>query len=85
MHPADPAGTFEAQLTPLGTAPQDLLPILPDPAFQGLHRGARDLTGSEADLDDWTLRLRRTGATDFRSLPVDAVTEVFLILNYTVA
>ncbi|MFJ2256990.1 neuraminidase-like domain-containing protein [Streptomyces sp. NPDC087844] len=85
VHPADPAHTFEAQLSPLGTEAADLLPIGPDPTFQGLHRGTRDLTGGEVDLDDWTVRLRRTGATDFRSLPVDAVTEVFLIVNYTVA
>ncbi|MEU1054332.1 neuraminidase-like domain-containing protein [Streptomyces sp. NPDC005876] len=85
VHPADPSHTFEAQLTPLGTDPADLLQVVPDPSFQGLHRGARDLTGGEADLDDWTLKLRRTGAPDFRSLPADAVTEVFLIVNYTVA
>lgn len=30
------------------------------------------------------LKLRRTGATDFHSLPADAVEEAFLIVNYTV-
>ncbi|MEU6354956.1 hypothetical protein ABZ896_37540, partial [Streptomyces sp. NPDC047072] len=86
VHPADPARRYEAQLSPLGTEPEDLLPIGPDPMFEGLHRGTRDLTGTEADLDDtWTLRLRRAGATDFRSLAVDEVTEAFLIISYTVA
>lgn len=80
----EPASAFEAMLSPLGSAPADLIPVGPDSYFQGLHRGVRDLAGNAIDLGAWTLKLRRTGATDFHSLPADAVQEAFLIVNYTV-
>jgi hypothetical protein len=79
----DPAASFQAMLSPVGSDPADLIPVAADPYYQGLHRGLKDLTGSEIGLRDWTLKLRRTGATDYRSLPPDAVEELFLVVNYT--
>ena len=36
-------------------------------------------------LGSWTFKLRADTATDFKSLPADAVDELFLVANYTVA
>jgi hypothetical protein len=84
--PAKKAGdTFKVQLSPLGTAATDLLPLGSDPTYQGLHRAFKDLTGSEVDLNSWTLKIQVDGAGDFKSLPVDAIEELFLIINYTIA
>lgn len=76
---------YKALLSPLGTAPADLLDLVPDPTYQGLHRAARDLTGNEIALTPWTLKLRAPGATDYKSLPPDSVDELFLVINYTIA
>ncbi|MFI6504874.1 neuraminidase-like domain-containing protein [Nonomuraea typhae] len=73
--------TYEVALQPVGGA---LLPLPPDTVYQGMHRAHRDLTGSEAPMGGWTLKIRRSGAPDFRSLPPDEVRELFLIVNYTV-
>ncbi|KAB1142520.1 hypothetical protein F7R91_28850 [Streptomyces luteolifulvus] len=76
------ADTFQAMLSPLGTTPADLLAVGPDPYYQGLHRGVKDLTGNEIGLGAWTLKLKETGAADFRSLAPDAVEELFLVITY---
>jgi hypothetical protein len=75
------AASYETALAPLGTP---ALPLTPNPAYKGLHRAAKDLTGSEVPTTGWTLKIRKAGAADFRSLPPDAVAELFLIVNYTV-
>ncbi|MGW0231443.1 Tc toxin subunit A-related protein [Actinopolymorpha singaporensis] len=77
--------TYKAQLSPLGTTPADELTVAPDPTYMGLHRATKDLAGSEVPFGAWTLKLRADGATDFRSLAPDAVDELFLVVNYTVA
>lgn len=79
------AATYEVLFSPLGTTETDLLTLTPDPTYQGLHRALKDLTGSEIDFGAWTLKVRRDGATDFKSLPTDAVRELFLIINYASA
>jgi hypothetical protein len=78
---------YKAQLSPLGVAAGDLLALSPDPTYQGLHRALKDLTvtGSEINFGAWTLKLQLEGAGDFKSLPGDAVKELFLIINYTIA
>ena len=50
-----------------------------------MHRAYKDLSGNEVALGAWTLKLQLEGASDFRSLPADAVEELFLAVNYTVA
>lgn len=77
--------SYEVSLAPPGGNPADLLTLAPDPAFEGLHRAARDLTGAEVPLGPWTVKIRTQGAADFRSLPVEAVSELFLVVNYTVS
>jgi hypothetical protein len=77
------ASTYDVQLSAVGTTPADLLTMAADPTYQGLERAVKDLTGREAPMTDWNLKLRRQGAADFRSLPADAVQELFLIINYT--
>jgi len=39
----------------------------------------------EIDLNSWTLKIREDGAADFKSLSSDAIEEIFLIINYTIA
>jgi hypothetical protein len=46
---------------------------------------SKDLTGSDVDLDSWTLKVKLDGAGGFKSLPADAIKELFLIINYTIA
>jgi hypothetical protein len=77
--------TYKVMLSPpLGNTPSDLLSLSPDPTYQGLHRALKILA-SEIDLGAWTLKLQRDGTADFKSLPADAIQELFLIINYTVA
>ncbi|MEU5296204.1 neuraminidase-like domain-containing protein [Streptomyces umbrinus] len=76
--------TYEVQLAPLGSGSGDLLTLAPDPTYRGMHRATKDLTGQEAPMIGWTVKIRKAGAPDFHSLPADAVDELFLILNYTV-
>jgi hypothetical protein len=79
--------TYKVMLSPLGNKPADLLPLKPDTTYQGLHRAPKDLTGSEINFGAWTLKLQLESAdpTDFKSLPADAIEELFLIINYTIA
>jgi hypothetical protein len=72
---------YELLLQPL----DDPLTLAPDTTYAGLHRASKDLAGSEASFTGWSLKVRKQGATDFSSLPPEAITELFLILNYTVA
>jgi Tc toxin complex TcA C-terminal TcB-binding domain/Neuraminidase-like domain/Salmonella virulence plasmid 28.1kDa A protein len=80
----DPAAKYKVMLSPpLGSAETDLLPLSPaSTTYQGLHRAWIDLTGSEKNFDAWTLKVKLDGAKDFKSLPPDAVEELFLIANY---
>ncbi len=79
------AAPYKVFLSPLGAAPADLLSLSPDPTYQGTHRGLKDLTGSEPALGTWAMKVRPDGAADFKSLPADAIRELFLIINYTIA
>jgi hypothetical protein len=79
------AATYKVLLSPLGETPADLLSLAPDTTYDALHRALKDLTGSEIDFSAWTLKLQADGAADFKSLPADAISEMLLILNYTVA
>lgn len=76
--------SYKVLLSPLGSAPTDVLDLAPDPTYQGLHRAAKDLSGNEVGLTPWTLKLRTPGAMDFKSLPADAVDEIFLVVNDTI-
>lgn len=79
------AQTYQVMLSPLGTSQPDWLTLQPGSTYQGLDEVAKDLTGSEIALDTWTLKLKPDNAADFKSLPADAVEELFLIINYTLA
>lgn len=75
---------FKVQLSPLGTASTDLLGLVQDSTYQGLHRAFKDLTGNEVNLGSWTIKIQADGAADFKSLPSDAIDELFLIINYAI-
>ena len=78
------ASNYKVMLSPLGDTPADLLSLSPDPTYQGLHRVLKDLTGSEISLGTWTFKIKLEGVTDFKSLPADAIQELFFIINYTI-
>lgn len=74
--------TYKVMLSPLGNTEPDFLSLTPTAVYQGLDQASKDLTGSEVALGTWTLKLKLDGAVDFKSLPADAVEELFLIVNY---
>jgi len=53
-----------------------LLPV------SGLHQAVKEVP--EKSLGAWTLKIQEQGAADFKSLPVDAIEELFLIVNYKI-
>jgi len=77
--------TYKVMLSPLGSTDNDLLPLTPDNVYKGLHQVSKSLIGSEVTLGTWTFKVKLDGATDFKSLPVDSIDELFLIINYTIA
>jgi hypothetical protein len=80
------AQTYKVMLSPLGDKDADLLSLAPpDDVYQGLYQVSKDLTGNEVDLGIWTIKVKLNGAADFKSLPVDSIEELFLIINYTIA
>ena len=81
----DSTKSYKVMISPLGSAPEDLLSLSVGTTYQGLHNVSNDLSGSEVDLNSWTIKIQEDGATDFRSLDVDAIEELFLIINYTIS
>jgi hypothetical protein len=60
--------------------------LSPDTAFQGLHHAVKVFEGDGVDLAPWKLQIKQDvdGIKDFKSLPVDAISELFLIINYLI-
>ena len=58
---------------------------VPKPTDAGVQRAGKDLRGIGGAVGAWTLKFRADAATDFKSLPTDAVDELYLVLNYTIA
>ena len=81
----DSGKVFKVMLSPLGTADGDLLTLASGTEYHGLHNISKDLTGNEIDLNTWTVKIKEEGVGDFRSLPADAIQELFLIINYTIS
>lgn len=79
------AQTYKVMLSPLGTEPGDWINLGAGTAYSGLHSVLVDRTGSEVDLSDWTVKIRRSAGADFKSLPAEDIESLFLIINYTVA
>ncbi|BAV06840.1 hypothetical protein SAMN05421788_102526 [Filimonas lacunae] len=81
----DSAKTYKIMLSPVGTTPGDYLTLSAGGTYQGLNSVLKDLTGNEVNLNSWTVKIQEDGATDFKSLPADAITELFLIINYAIS
>jgi hypothetical protein len=79
------ADVFKIMLSPLGTTDGDLLVLASGTEYQGLHNVSKDLTGNEVEMNTWTVKIKKEGAVDFRSLPADALLEMFLIVNYSIS
>ena len=88
---ADP-GDYTVEVTPPGGAPQ-AVPLTADPSLGGVHHAAIDPLTPKPSLGrapaappppEWTLRLQRAGAADFRSLTEAEVRNLVLIFRYEV-
>ena len=77
--------TYKLQLSALGTAAGSLLTLAPDPTYNGLDRAFKDLSSAQIALGDWTVKIQPSGAVDFKSLPANTITELFMNINYTIA
>jgi hypothetical protein len=66
----------------------DEFPMGPDPAYGGLNKATLDATDAGLDLEqvdiagEMTLKLKRQGATDFASLPIDEIEDVYIVVHY---
>lgn len=76
---------YKVQVSALGTSPSSLLNLTPDPTYARLDRAFKDLSSGTLALGDWTIKIQAKGASDFKSLPTDAISELFMNINYTLA
>lgn len=76
---------FKVQVSPLGNTDADMLNLAVGTQYRGLHNNAKDLTGNEVILNDWTIKIKENGAADFKSLAPDAIQELFLVINYAIS
>ncbi len=72
------------QLTVPGAAAASTEVLAPDPAMRGAHHLVKTAFNPPASpLGTWSMRIRRTGAADFRSLTPDDLREAYLVLAFT--
>ncbi|MEA5461682.1 neuraminidase-like domain-containing protein [Arcicella sp. LKC2W] len=76
---------YKVMVSPIGNTEADLLSMSKGEVYKGLHNVSKDLTGSEVDLNNWTIKIKENGINDFKSLPHDAIQELFLIINYSIS
>jgi hypothetical protein len=76
---------YKVMVSPLGNTDADLLTLSASSEYQGLHNKSKDLTGSEVNLNTWTIKIKESGQIDFKSLAPDAIEELFLIINYAIS
>ncbi|MBC7684982.1 MAG: hypothetical protein H7176_07095, partial [Bdellovibrionales bacterium] len=76
---------YTLQIPAIGTGAADQLTLMPGGVLSGMHAAAKDLSAAPLDFGAWTMKLRASAATNFKSLPPDAVKELFMIINYTIA
>jgi hypothetical protein len=81
----DSSKSYKFLLSPLGNVENDLSSGSINTAYKGLLNALIDKTGSEVDLNSWTIKMKENGAANFKSLPADAIEELFLITQYTIA
>ncbi len=77
--------TYKVQVSALGTDPASLLKLAPDGAYAGLDLASKQMASGGIALGDWTIKIQAAGAADFKSLPANAISELFMNINYTIA
>jgi hypothetical protein len=81
---------YKVMLSPLSSQDDEntwlSLELAQSPTYQGMHMALADLAGKTIGFAAWTLKIRLASANidDFKSLPSDAIQELFLIINYTI-
>jgi hypothetical protein len=81
----DSSQAYQVMLSPLGTGTTSWVKLETVSSYEGLLSKLVDRTGSEVDLNSWTLKIKPATADNFRSLPADAIEALFLIINYSIA
>lgn len=81
----DNTKVYKVMVSPLGNNSTDLLTLSSGTTYHGLHNVLKDLTGSEVDLNTWTIKIQEDGAVNFHSLSADSIEELFLIINYSIS
>ncbi len=80
------AKTYKVMVSPLGNADVDMLNLAIGTVYKGLHNDSKTLAaGNEVNLNTWTIKVKENGVADFKSLPPDAIQELFLIINYSIS
>lgn len=80
----DGAGeSYTVELTPPGGPTLPDIPMEPDPDYGGRQSAIKDGFAQQAQLlGDWRFRIQRTGAADFKSLPLDDLKNAYLVLGF---
>lgn len=77
---------YSVHLSAPNTVEANVLNIESNESYGGLHAATKSLgTGSEITLSDWQLRIKQKDAANFSSLEADAITDLFLIINYSIS
>ncbi|MBE3200237.1 MULTISPECIES: Tc toxin subunit A-related protein [Parafrankia] len=77
-------GPFEVQLMVPGGAGASTETLAPDLAMRGAHHLVKTaFNPPTSPLGTWTMKIRRSGAPDFRSLSPDDLREAYLVVGFT--
>jgi hypothetical protein len=63
-------------------AENDTFAVTADGTYGELHHGSKALANPE--IGDWVLRLRTTTAQDFKSLPADWLSDLFIVVHFEI-
>ncbi|QDP95438.1 hypothetical protein FOE78_05525 [Microlunatus elymi] len=81
---SDLTDAFEVQLTVPGGAGASTETLAPDLAMRGAHHLVKTaFNPPTSPLGTWTMKIRRSGAPDFRSLSADDLREAYLVLGFS--
>ena len=81
---SDQAGDFEVELTLPGASSPPTDTMEPDDEMGGAYHLIKDpVTPARSALGAWSLKIRKAGVADFRSLAAGDLTEAYLIIAFT--
>ncbi len=75
---------FEAELKPPSGSAVNYT-LAPSPGVGQLHSNAEEISIAVGTQGSWTLRIKKAGGADFRSLPPDEIVDLFVVVTYSLA